>query len=138
MCVFYPRACLRLGFFSQATNGSRIKSHRFESCPDCCVVYFKVNTPGISMLGSFFYQNLHFLQVLIISHKRVIKPQNVPHMTSYILVPIDLISSTPNDMDLGEKIRTLYYQTKTGDRDAEQVHHEQSFNNTGLQPVPTA
>jgi hypothetical protein len=27
-----------------------------------------------------------------------------------ISVPIDLIKSTPNDMELGEKIRKLYYQ----------------------------
>lgn len=46
---------------------------------------------------------------------------------------MDLIKSTPNDMDLGEKIRILYYQTQTGDRDAEQVHHEQSTTNEGLQ-----
>lgn len=32
-------------------------------------------------------------------------------MTTYIAVPIDLITSTPNDMMLGEKVRELFYES---------------------------
>lgn len=32
-------------------------------------------------------------------------------MTHYIAVPIELITSTPNDMMLGEKVRELFYES---------------------------
>lgn len=32
-------------------------------------------------------------------------------MTSYLAVPIDLITSTPNNMALGEKVRNLFFET---------------------------
>jgi hypothetical protein len=30
----------------------------------------------------------------------------------YILVPIDVIYNTPNDIELGEKVRKLYWETQ--------------------------
>lgn len=29
-----------------------------------------------------------------------------------ITIPVKLISQTPNDMELGEKVRTIYYENK--------------------------
>jgi len=30
----------------------------------------------------------------------------------HIIIPIDIIYSTPNDQELGGKVRTIYYQTR--------------------------
>ncbi len=52
----------------------------------------------------------------------------------YIQLPAELIRDTPNDLQLGEIIRKLYYQTKPVDRgQSEQDNYERSESRTELQ-----
>ena len=41
-----------------------------------------------------------------------IKETNTIETGTYILVPINMIHDTPNNTELGEKVRNLYWESK--------------------------
>lgn len=48
-------------------------------------------------------------RVVVSVVKNVMKKQNINQMVKCILIPVDDIINTPNDMDLGGKIRKMYW-----------------------------